>query len=39
METVAGIFTSRAAAEQAVREINALGIAERQNCVVDAGDE
>lgn len=26
METVAGIFASRAAAEQAVREINALGI-------------
>ena len=26
METVAGIFASRAAAELAVREINALGI-------------
>jgi len=37
METVAGIFASRAAAEQAVREINALGIANDRIALLTPG--
>ena len=39
METVAGVFQTRAQAEDAVRQILFTGDSQRSNCAADAGHE